>query len=328
MKIVSPLVVFAVVVVVAGCSTKNKKSARGGAPDRIDAIAGVEEPQPSKLKAAPGRPQPRPSTPPSSGGGYAVSSTPLRNPVINIPRVSGNSQVSISQGKVSGNYLAMTFDDGPHPRNTPRLLDMLAQRNIKATFYVVGTNARAYPAIMRRIVAEGHEIGNHTVNHGNLSKMSNDKIRSELQGAADGIIAATGIPPRTVRPPYGAITSSQKQWIFDEFGYTTVLWSVDPRDWQRPGVSVVSRRLVDGARSGGILLAHDIHAPTIDAMPSTFDELLRRGFKFVTVSQLMAIQSAESMGPPRVSANAVPLPEIDPAPTTGPVPFGPPVPGQ
>lgn len=187
-------------------------------------------------------------------------------------------------------YLALTFDDGPHPANTPRLLDLLKAKNVKATFYVVGTNAKRYPEIMRRIVAEGHEIGNHSVTHPNLSKLSADGVRNELRVCHEAIVAATGVAPRTMRPPYGAITSAQKSWIKKEFGYSSILWSVDPLDWKKPGSSVVASRLVSGASPGGILLAHDIHAGTIDAMPSTIDQLLARGFRFVTVTQLLALE--------------------------------------
>jgi peptidoglycan/xylan/chitin deacetylase (PgdA/CDA1 family) len=187
-------------------------------------------------------------------------------------------------------YLALTFDDGPHPAHTPRLLDILKAKNVKATFYVIATNAKRYPEIMRRIVAEGHEIGNHSVTHGNLSKMSADGVRNELRVCHEAIVATTGVAPRTMRPPYGAITSAQKSWIKKEFGYSTILWSVDPLDWKKPGASVVASRLVSGAAPGGILLAHDIHGGTIDAMPSTIDQLLGRGFKFATVTQLLAME--------------------------------------
>ena len=185
-------------------------------------------------------------------------------------------------------FIALTFDDGPHPSNTPRLLDILKKRNVKATFYVVATNARAYPEIMRRIVAEGHEIGNHTVTHGNLTKMSAAGVRKELVDAHESIVATTGIAPRTMRPPYGAITTAQKRWIREEFGYPSILWSVDPEDWKKPGPSAVTSRLVRGATPGSILLVHDIHTPTIDAIPSAVDQLLARGFQFVTVTQLLA----------------------------------------
>ena len=186
-------------------------------------------------------------------------------------------------------FIALTFDDGPHPSNTPRLLDILKERNVKATFYVVATNARAYPEIMRRIIAEGHEIGNHTVTHGNLAKMSAAGVRKELTEAHESIVAATGVAPRTMRPPYGAITSSQKKWIREEFGYPSIMWSVDPEDWKKPGSSVVTSRLVKGASPGGILLVHDIHVSSIDAIPSAVDQLLAKGYQFVTVTQLIAM---------------------------------------
>jgi len=186
--------------------------------------------------------------------------------------------------------IALTFDDGPHPTHTPRLLDILKARNVKATFYVVATNAKRYPEIMRRMIAEGHEVGNHTVTHGNLARMTPDEVRKELRLAHESIVETTGIAPRSMRPPYGSITRDQKSWIKEEFGYPSVLWSVDPEDWKKPGISVVTSRLVSGARPGGILLVHDIHKPTIDAMPATIDQLIDRGFQFVTVSQLIALE--------------------------------------
>lgn len=203
---------------------------------------------------------------------------------------STGTQDSYNRVPMSLPFVALTFDDGPHPVNTPKLLDILKQRNVKATFYVVGTNARRYPEILRRMIAEGHEIGNHTVNHPNLAKMSDEGVRKELRSCHEAIVAATGVAPRTMRPPYGAITASQKSWIRKEFGYPTIMWSADPLDWKKPGASVVTARLVSGASPGGILLAHDIHAGTIEAMPSTIDQLQSRGYKFVTVTQLLAME--------------------------------------
>lgn len=203
---------------------------------------------------------------------------------------STGTQDSYSRVATSLPFIALTFDDGPHPTNTPRLLDLLKSKNVKATFYVVGTNVRRYPEIMRRIVAEGHEIGNHTVNHPNLTKLSDDGVRKELRDCHQAIVSTTGVAPRTLRPPYGAITSAQKSWIRKEFGYPSIMWSVDPEDWKKPGSSVVTSRLVSGAGPGGILLVHDIHAPTIDAMPATIDQLLAKGYQFVTVTQLIAME--------------------------------------
>ncbi|BDS05326.1 hypothetical protein NT6N_03660 [Oceaniferula spumae] len=214
----------------------------------------------------------------------------LRNPDIALPSSSpGGVGVSHSRGRTSLPYVAMTYDDGPHPQNTPRLLDMLRERNIKATFYVIGRSVNLYPQITRRIVAEGHEIGNHTWSHPKLTALSDASVRSELNRTRDAIVAASGVKPRTMRPPYGALRQDQRAWIYKEYGYPTILWSVDPEDWKRPGVSVVTSRIVNNTRNGGIILAHDLHKPTVDAMPGTLDGLLRKGFKFVTVSQLLAL---------------------------------------
>lgn len=211
---------------------------------------------------------------------------------LQLPRSVG-AKPSYSSVSINRPYVALTFDDGPHATNTPRLLDILRSRNVKATFYVVGTNVKRYPHILKRMIAEGHEIGNHTVTHGNLTKMSPDQIRQELRTSHEAITAATGVPPKTMRPPYGAITASQKSWIRQEFGYPSILWNVDPEDWKKPGSSVVASRLVNGARPGGILLVHDIHSASIDAMPQTIDQLLAKGFQFVTVTQLIAMDGQQ-----------------------------------
>jgi len=217
-----------------------------------------------------------------------------RNPDMKLSaNFSPNAGVTFSRVSVNDKYVAMTYDDGPHPQNTPRLLDMLRARNIKATFYVIGRNVDLYPAITRRIVAEGHEIGNHTYTHGNMTKMSDAKVRLELNKCRDSIAKATGVKPRTLRPPYGALKQSQRSWIHSEYGYPTIMWAVDPRDWQRPGPSVVTSRILSGTTPGAIVLAHDLHAPTVTAMPATLDGLLKKGYKFVTVSQLLAMKPKE-----------------------------------
>jgi len=219
-----------------------------------------------------------------------LRSPALRNPDMNLPS-SGSATLGVSYSRVRTNlpYIAMTYDDGPHPQNTPRLLDMLRKRNVKATFYVTGRNVNLYPQITRRIVAEGHEIGNHTWTHRNLKTLSDSAVRKELNTTRDAIVKACGVKPRTMRPPYGALRQNQRAWIYKEYGYPTILWSVDPEDWKRPGISVVTSRIVNNTRNGGIVLAHDLHKPTVDAMPGTLDGLLRKGFKFVTVSQLLAL---------------------------------------
>ena len=198
-----------------------------------------------------------------------------------------NTAVSYSKGSPLERRIALTFDDGPHPVNTPRLLDILRQYEVPATFFVIGNLVDRYPAIARRIVEEGHEIANHTYTHANLSKLSDARIRKELADGKNAIVRATGVYPKVMRPPYGALKAHQRYLARSEFGYPTVLWSVDPLDWKRPGAAVVANRLVSGATNGGILLAHDLHAPTVDAIPSVVSRLKAQGYQFVTVSQII-----------------------------------------
>lgn len=236
-----------------------------------------------------------------------------------------------SQVHVNGPYLAITFDDGPHPQNTPRLLNILKERNIKATFFVVGQLALEYPDIIRRILAEGHEIGNHTMTHPTITRLSEDRLQREIGGTHKALVDIAGYHARLFRPPGGATNAALKERFHSEFGYSTILWSVDPQDWKRPGVSVVTSRLVNGASNGAILLCHDLHAPTIDAMPNTLDSILTKGFHFVTVSQLLNMEAASA--PPPVPSPVVPPqpPALQPAapgpaPVAASVSFRPPVP--
>ncbi|NJM37503.1 MAG: polysaccharide deacetylase family protein [Akkermansiaceae bacterium] len=236
--------------------------------------------------------------PVSTGQVKTTSNTGYRTPTIADAasplksNFSKNAGITFTRVQCPGNFIAITFDDGPHPENTPRLLDIMRARNIKGTFYVIGNNVNLYPQVLRRTVAEGHEIGNHTQTHRLLSKLSNDQVRKELSNCRDAIGRAAGVQPRTMRPPYGGLRQDQREIVHAEFGYPTILWSVDPLDWKRPGASVVTSRILAGTTAGGIVLAHDLHAQTIDAMPATLDGLLRRGFQFVTVSQLLAMQTA------------------------------------
>jgi peptidoglycan/xylan/chitin deacetylase (PgdA/CDA1 family) len=214
---------------------------------------------------------------------------------------------------VEGPYIAMTFDDGPSPETTPRLLDILKQRNIKATFFMIGQNAERNPTIVKRILAEGHEIGNHSWTHPQLSKLSDDRVTEEINKTQNAIKDASGYTPVLMRPPYGAITARQKEWIEKQFDLSVIIWSVDPFDWKRPGASVIEQRILAGARPGAIVLSHDIHKQTVDAMPATLDALAAKGFKFVTVSQLIAMNKPKSS--PTPSPQSRPSGSPHPSPT-------------
>jgi len=230
--------------------------------------------------------------------------------------------ITFNSVHVDGPYIALTFDDGPNAMLTPKLLDLLAARHLKATFFVVGQNAADHPDILRRAVREGHEIANHSWSHPNLGKMSDEGVRRELQKTDDAIVAAIGKRPTLMRPPYGSITARQKKWIHEEFGYRIIIWDVDPLDWKRPGPSVVTARILKETKAGSIVLSHDIHPPTIEAMPATFDQLMRKGFKSVTVTELLSMatpippNATPSPSTPRAIAVPSPTPSAPPSTTT------------
>jgi len=213
------------------------------------------------------------------------------------PAAPSNTPASYSWIHVAGPYIALTFDDGPSEKLTPKLLDLLAAHQIKATFFVIGQNVTDHPEITARAAREGHEIGNHSWSHPNLAKMSDDGVRRELRKTDDAIRAAIGTSPKLLRPPYGSITARQKKWIAEEFGYKITLWDVDPLDWKRPGPVVVRDRILRSTRAGSIVLSHDIHPGTIEAMPGTIEQLEAKGFKFVTVSELIAMALPETPKP-------------------------------
>ncbi len=228
--------------------------------------------------------------------------------------------ITFNSVHVDGRDIAMTFDDGPSATLTPKLLDLLAGHHIKATFFVIGENVAEHPEIVARAAREGHEIANHSWSHPNFSKMGDESVRRQLQQTDDAIKNATGKRPTLMRPPYGSITAREKRWIHDEFGYDIILWDVDPYDWKRPGPAVVRARILKETRPGSIILSHDIHPGTIEAMPSTFDELEAKGFKFVTVSELIRMAAARPSRPtPQPNGNVPPSAIGSPSPTPSPV---------
>jgi peptidoglycan-N-acetylglucosamine deacetylase len=229
--------------------------------------------------------------------------------------------VTFSSVHVDGPYIAMTFDDGPSATLTPKLLDLLAARNIKATFFVIGENVAEHPEIVAREAREGHEIGNHSWSHPNFAKMPEERVRQQLWRTDTAIQNATGTRPTLMRPPYGSITAREKRWIHDELGYDIILWDVDPYDWKRPGPAVVRNRILKETQPGSIVLSHDIHPGTIEAMPSTLDALAAKGFKFVTVSELirMAVPRRTPASPQPEATAGVPA-TIAPSPSLSATP--------
>jgi peptidoglycan/xylan/chitin deacetylase (PgdA/CDA1 family) len=194
---------------------------------------------------------------------------------------------SYTRARTSQPVVALTFDDGPNPVTTPRLLQILRENGVSATFFMVGRNAAAYPDVVRQVTADGHEIGNHSWSHPRLPDLTDSGVSNELRKTEDAL-AAAGARPKYLRPPYGSLTNAQRQWVHKKFGYDFIFWDVDPNDWQRPGVDAVARRVVDNARPGSIILLHDIHADSVAAVPAIIERLKARGFRFLTVSELLS----------------------------------------
>jgi peptidoglycan/xylan/chitin deacetylase (PgdA/CDA1 family) len=195
--------------------------------------------------------------------------------------------VTVTEIATATPIVAMTFDDGPHPTLTPRLLDMFKARGLKATFYLIGNRVVTWPDIVKRIADEGHEIGNHSWSHPNLAQRSTTSVLREIDRTSEAIYRVTGRMPVTFRPPYGAFTQRQRVMLHTERKLPTILWSVDPQDWRRPGASVVASRILSHSRPGSVILTHDIQSGTVRAMPQTLDGLTNRGLHCGTMSQMM-----------------------------------------
>ena len=210
-------------------------------------------------------------------------------------------QITFSQCNVDGPYIAMTFDDGPHASQTPRLLKLLKERNIKGTFFVVGTCVAEYPAIAKQIVAEGHELANHSWSHPLLSKMAEGSVREQLQKTHDVVKQTTGVTMALMRPPFGGFTKNQQNWSHATWGYKCILWDVDSLDWKHRTPSKTESIILNTTKSGSIVLCHDIHKTTIDAMEATLDGLVKKGFRFVTVTELIAMNKVGSPSKPKTA---------------------------
>ncbi|ADG89468.1 polysaccharide deacetylase family protein [Thermobispora bispora] len=183
--------------------------------------------------------------------------------------------------------VALTFDDGPG-EETGRLLDILAAHHARATFFVLGRmvdqdeTTRGY---VRRMVSEGHEIGNHSWSHPALTGLSAGGVREELDRTQQVVMEVAGVRMRIMRPPYGA-TGQGVEKVTRDAGLAQILWTLDTFDWRDRNADTVAKRAAQ-AKPGDIVLLHDIHATTIEAVPRILAELDRKGYTYVTVSELL-----------------------------------------
>ncbi|MET3558208.1 peptidoglycan/xylan/chitin deacetylase (PgdA/CDA1 family) [Streptococcus rupicaprae] len=181
-----------------------------------------------------------------------------------------------------GKVIALTFDDGPRPETTPQVLDLLAHHQIKATFFLLGQSILGNESIVQRMAAEGHQLANHTWSHPYMTKISPDQIRAEVAQTQELIFQVSGQLPTVLRPPYGSFNATVEQHA----GLPIVTWTIDTLDWQSRDAASILAQVKAQATSGGVILMHDIHQSTVDALPAVIDFLKAEGYQFVTINEL------------------------------------------
>ena len=178
--------------------------------------------------------------------------------------------------------ISLTFDDGPHPILTPKILEILARYQIKATFFLVGENVKNYPTVVERILAEGHEIGNHTFSHDHINAQ-------EIEDCEQAIYKITDYKTKLFRPPQGFIDETVKS-MSHSLGYDIILWSIDTRDWDHTPPRQICNLVIREITSGSIILMHDYighHSPTPQALEQLIPAIIALGYQFVPVSELI-----------------------------------------
>lgn len=207
--------------------------------------------------------------------------------------INDYEDIIIKNGNDSEKVIALTFDDGPDIDFTPQVLDILKKNDVKATFFVVGEKVEWNPEILKRQYNEGHEIGNHTFTHINVSKKGYNDIYNEINKTQQSIKNVIGEEPKLFRPPYRAISKAMCN-IVKEKGMNIVLWSdLDPRDWSNPGVDYIVDTIISKVQNGTIILLHDYNnlrnkkSQTIQALDIIIPKLKEKGYRFVIVSELI-----------------------------------------
>ena len=179
--------------------------------------------------------------------------------------------------------IALTFDDGPHPKVTPQILKSLKKYDAKATFFVVGNEVKKNPKVLKAVADAGHEIGNHTYNHAKLTTLSVKKVKLQIDSTDAAIKAVIGQNATVFRPPYGAYNKT----VTNQLKVPSVLWTIDTLDWKHHNPKKTLAAVQKNAKNGSIVLMHDIHQTTADALEPILAALQKQGYEFVTVSEIL-----------------------------------------
>lgn len=193
---------------------------------------------------------------------------------------------------------SFTFDDGPDPDLTPLVLSALRRHRARATFFVVGENVLRFPALLRAIVADGHEVGNHTYSHRYLLKLDVAETMREITRTQHLVFDTCGVLPRLFRAPHGRMTEDQLGLLQNNYDLTPCYWSVDAKDWRDNNSEVIASRMIASVSNGDIVLAHDTIASSVMGSSAAIAALCEKGLSSVTVSELLCIgQSVPQPGP-------------------------------
>jgi peptidoglycan-N-acetylglucosamine deacetylase len=255
--------------------------AHGAGTQPHPAAGGSASPPGLRASAQSGSSQARPATS-ASARHLELARHAARPPRRGQPRLPyGEPMYTVQDGP---KVVALTIDDGPSPVYTPQILRILHRYGITASFSMIGENAAAFPGVAREVAAAGHMIVNHTWNHENLGQMKAAAVRDEISRATDAIHAATGKRPSMFRAPYWVWSQAVFSYCA-EAGLTPLAWSVDPRDWSRPGVRAIVRDIEADTRTGSIILEHDgggNRSQTVAALKVWLPRLLGEGYQFTT----------------------------------------------
>jgi len=232
---------------------------------------------------------------PRLGGGPENPERVQEQPISNIILQQVYPETIVLQGPVTENKIALTFDDGPDPRFSETVLDVLKEYNVPATFFVMGSRAIAYPEIIERIVAEGHIIGNHTYFHPNLVKEGDvATLEREVTRTENTLNDIIGYRTKLFRAPYGFLYNELVEKLSD-MDYSVVVWSVDSLDWQEDPPEVITDNVLNNVQPGAIVLMHDggdwdaDRTSTIESLRKIIPTLQEQGYQFVTVPELLNI---------------------------------------
>ena len=211
--------------------------------------------------------------------------------ILGVSQNDAPSSQIIKRGDPNRKLVALTFDDGPHPRFTPEILKILKENNAKATFFVIGKHVQYYPNILKMIIDSGNEIGNHTYSHLDMKRKSNDRIEEEISKTQEIIFLNCGVKPILFRPPFGRCDKNIIK-IADDNGCKMVLWTAnqDTKDWNHPSSNRIIKSVLNDVQNGDIILMHDYvdaRNQSIEALKTILPELKKLGFECVTISELI-----------------------------------------